>query len=79
MICLALFGCAKDPISTSASNNSGISVDKLFKHDGCTVYRFSDSGHNHYFTKCEKADSRTESMQSCGQNCTKVEEIEVKQ
>jgi hypothetical protein len=82
LICLVLFGCdnnEKEPISISTTDNQNIAVDKLFTHDGCIIYRFRDRGYNHYFTKCEKADSRTESMQGCGKNCIRAEEIEVKQ
>jgi hypothetical protein len=50
---LILSGCGqKDAQSTSQSSNPGISVDFLFEHDGCKLYRFNDNGHSVYYSKC---------------------------
>jgi hypothetical protein len=46
-------GCAEKPVSTAPSNNANISVDFLFEHDGCKVYRFMDDGYYRYFVKCK--------------------------
>lgn len=46
----SLFGCAKDPVSTSSTSNQSISVHLLFEHDGVKVYRFSDGGSYIYYT-----------------------------
>jgi len=34
------------------SDNATYSVDYLFEHEGCKVYRFEDHGHYVYFTNC---------------------------
>jgi len=64
-----LMGCGERPVSSSQSNNPRIQVDKLFDHDGCTVYRFDDAGRSRYFTKCATT-SNTSWTESCGKNCT---------
>jgi hypothetical protein len=46
---LYLVGCARDPVSTLRTDNNAVKVDKLFTHDGVTVYRFFDVGHHHYY------------------------------
>lgn len=41
------------PLTTrSSDNNRTYTVDYLFEHDGCKVYRFMDNGHYVYFTNC---------------------------
>jgi hypothetical protein len=64
---LTLAGCSK-PAETSTSVGREFVVDKLFTHEGCTVYRFNDGGNNRYFTNCQGSTSWTE---SCGKNCTR--------
>lgn len=49
---VSLNGCEVDAVSTSRTDNADVQVDKLFTHDGCTVYRFEDYGNHHYFVKC---------------------------
>jgi len=39
--------------STKAVNNKTYTVEYLFEHDGCKVYRFMDGGHFVYFTNCK--------------------------
>ena len=34
-------------------NNNTYSVEYLFEHDGCKVYRFRDNGQFIYFTNCK--------------------------
>lgn len=36
--------------------------------DGCTVYRFYDSGYKRYFTNCKGS---TEWRENCGKNCSR--------
>lgn len=38
--------------SKSSDNNKTYTVDYLFEHDGCKVYRFYDNGAYVYFTNC---------------------------
>jgi hypothetical protein len=64
---LALTGCSK-PAETSTSVGREFVVDKLFTHEGCTVYRFSDGGNKRYFTNC--SDSTTW-REGCGKNCNR--------
>ena len=59
VVALLLTGCAKDPISTSATDNAQFKLEALFTHDGCTIYRFMDNGYYHYWTNCKGTiDSR---------------------
>lgn len=55
---LALTGCSPNR-TPEASAAAGINyqVDRLFVHDGCTVYRFVDEHRNRYFTRCDSAVS----------------------
>lgn len=48
----ALSGCARDPVETSRTDNPGIVVEKLFEHEGCTMYRFQDAGNYVYYSDC---------------------------
>ena len=53
-----LAGCQSDRApEASAAVGVGYQVDRLFTHDGCTVYRFVDSSYNRYFTRCDGAAS----------------------
>lgn len=66
---LLLAGCTNDndPVSRSSTDNSQIPIDKMFTHEGCTIYRFDDAGHYHYWADCRGSVSST---QTCGRNCT---------
>lgn len=48
---LALSGCDKRPAESTVTVGQGFQVSRLFTTDGCTVYRFYDSG-TRYFTNC---------------------------
>lgn len=50
LLSFLLVGCAKDPLSTSRSDNPSFSPDLLFQHDGVKVYRFRDAGRYIYYT-----------------------------
>ena len=62
----ATTGCSKPP-ETSTKVGVDFQVDKLFTHEGCTVYRFNDVGYR-YFTNCKGA---VEWVESCGKGCTR--------
>lgn len=62
-----LTGCSK-PAETSTAVGREFVVDKLFTHEGCTVYRFEDSGYKRYFTNCNGSVNWQE---SCGKHCTR--------
>ena len=49
------YSCSvQSPLATSkADNNKTYSVEYLFEHDGCKVYRFMDKGNYVYFTNCK--------------------------
>ncbi len=36
-----------------SDNNTSYTVEYLFEHDGCKVYRFRDKGNYVYFTSCK--------------------------
>lgn len=69
---ILLTSCTKDSES-SQMHGSGFEVEKLFTHDGCTVYRFEDAMRLHYFTTCKGSVG---SYRTCGKNCTEQESIE---
>ena len=62
---LAVGGCGPvDPVATSPTNNPSVEVEELLTHEGCTVYRFRDSGspslllgkgQYHYYVHCRDA------------------------
>ena len=64
---LALVGCTK-PAEKSSSVGREFVVETLFTHEGCTVYRFYDSG-TRYFTNCNGA---TEWRESAGKSTRRV-------
>lgn len=60
LVLAALAGCEPGPQPIAASQTSnGYNVEKLFTHDGCTVYRFED-GRSRYFVRCANGDQRVE-------------------
>lgn len=59
LICCSCGG--KGTIQSVTDNIDNFDVQKLFKKDKCTVYRFWDMGDAHYFTDCgETISSITE-------------------
>lgn len=66
---VVLAGCGEKPVSTAPTDNAAIKVERLFDHDGCTVYRFYDAG-TRYFVKCRDGSTRTEWSESypCGKS-----------
>jgi hypothetical protein len=44
LVACLLVGCGADAVSTAHTDNAQINVERLFDHDGCTVYRFQDGG-----------------------------------
>lgn len=66
-------GCikAKKELSSSNTNNSEFSVELLFEHEGCKVYRFID-GRPHYYTRCGQTISTR--LENCGKGCTQERE-----
>lgn len=78
LLFIALFllaGCEKQPMSIESTENVDFKVEKLFTHDGCTVYRFYDY-RNHYYTDCRGRTTSTYST-SCGKGCTSTHYDEV--
>lgn len=59
---LWLTACKKDAEQTVQVGND-IRVEKLFTHEGCTVYRFFDNRYV-YYTNCQGSTQST-----CGKNC----------
>ena len=49
-----LLGCRNDALTESATDNHKYTVDLLFTHDGCRVYRFYDMRYR-YFVRCDGA------------------------
>ena len=69
-------GCNK-PAESDVRTGMGFTVERLFTHEGCTVFRFEDGGSNRYFTRCDgiAAQSTTTWQESCGRNCTRPVEV----
>lgn len=69
---LILIGCSKSipPIKIIETQNK-IKVSVLFTVDGCSVYRFEDSGRYRYFTNCHGSTMSTDSEQ-CGKTRCEV-------
>ena len=68
---VVLLGCQK-PAESSASAGVDFRIDRLFTHDGCTLYRFKDAGDLRYFSRCDGADSAEVSWhESCGKGCSR--------
>ena len=65
---LTLLAACGKPAETSTAVGKEFVVDKLFTHEGCTVYRFYDGGNSRYYTNCQGSTSWTE---QCGKGCTR--------
>ncbi len=66
LLCIPFTGCfVQQPVKEEITkNNQDYTVDYLFEHEGCKVYRFYDRGKYVYFTNCSgeaiaKTDSTT--------------------
>lgn len=67
---VALTACKKEAESTTPVGRD-FKVDKLFTHEDCTVYRFSDGGNLRYYARCGPDTSASTSWrESCGKGCT---------
>ncbi len=66
LLLATLAGCQGEAESTTRAG-SDFKVDRLFKVDGCTVYRFNDGGRARYFTNCAGS---TQWEEDCGKNCS---------
>lgn len=65
-----LLGCENDPVSVNSTTNPDVPVALLFENEGCKVYRFNDSGRNHYYANCEYSSSVMETQtEHCGKGC----------
>lgn len=71
---LLVGGCGGKAESSANTTNSEFTVEKLFEHEGCIVYRFSDAKTVH-FVKCTGfTTTTTAETQNCGKNCNRTEE-----
>lgn len=78
-VLLTTVSCKKsEPQATYHTSNKNYQVNKLFEHEGCTVYSFVD-GREHYYVRCkDREDSIISTFtQSCGKNCTRHLDSEV--
>lgn len=71
LLLATLAGCERQPVITTLTGN--FAVDKLFTVDGCSVYRFTDSGWPRYFTDCRGTAEWTE---PCGSDCYRPNGVE---
>lgn len=71
-LAVLLAGCGKEPERVERSTNPAIQVETLFRHDGCTMYRFEDGGRKHYFSRCGAvAETIGTHSELCGKRCTR--------
>jgi hypothetical protein len=64
-----LSGCkVKEPLKVTQTANVDYKVAFLFEHEGCRVYRFTDSYTGRYFTNCSGSTTWRE---GCGKNCSR--------
>ena len=65
-----LTACQK-PAESSATVGREFKVEKLFTHEGCTVYRFFDDRHV-YYTNCQGS-----TQSRCGKGCEQTVDTDV--
>jgi hypothetical protein len=58
-VAVLLSACQSDPIESSRTDNSEITVHKLFTHEGCTIYRFNDGGRIVHYASCQSSSDTT--------------------
>ena len=73
----ALQGCVEPPAAMRSiqTANPGYTVDLLFTHDGCSVYRFNDGPHPVYYADCRGSASTSQSV-ACGRGCVREETVQ---
>lgn len=69
LVTFSLAACSKSPLSVSVTNNPNFNVEKLFTVEGCSVFRFYDSGKSLYFSNCSGV---VQGYRSCGKACTEL-------
>ena len=65
-----LTACQKDA-QQSEYTGAGFRVEKLFTHEGCTVYRFHDD-RTVYYTNCKGS-----TQSNCGKNCEQTVDTDI--
>lgn len=66
-------GCVQKAQSNVVSSNPGVTVQKLFTTDSCTIYRFEDNGW-HYYAVCEGCTpTSVSSQEKRGKSSVEVE------
>lgn len=74
-----LTGCdqpKKTPEAASWTGN-GIEVQKLFTHEGCTIFKFYDEYRYRYYVVCDKAAKlQVIEQNNCGKSCEDVELVQ---
>lgn len=77
LLTLSFYSCyVEQPLTREPpKNNSTYTVEYLFEHDGCKVYRFRDDGNYVYFTNCngDVTSSKNDSTQAQVVNHIKAE------
>ena len=67
LVLLVVMGCqVSDGVSQQKTNNNDIKLVVLFVNEGCTVYRFYDAYHFHYYAVCKDGQVTTQSTQPAG-------------
>jgi hypothetical protein len=69
VILVVLVGCQKQ--SEEIVSQGEYKVEKLFTHEGCTVYRFHDAW-TVYYTNCK---GQAQSQHNCGNGCMKTDVV----
>jgi outer membrane biogenesis lipoprotein LolB len=70
-----LLACGVPAERSEQTTNQNVRVDRLFTHDGCTVYRFEDAGYFRYFVRCDNGSAHVEWTEGCGKNRTRSVDV----
>lgn len=70
LLSLVVAGCGNKGEQEKQSSNPNFNVTRLFTHEGCAVYRFSDVGAYRYYAVCG-GHASTDWTEGCGKGCTR--------
>lgn len=74
MLIVGLSACGRKAEGVAPTSNNNFEIEKLFTHEGCTMYRFEDV-YSRYFMICKDQPSQVEWQENCGKNCQRKVEI----
>lgn len=70
---VAITGCVKQSeYSEQVGPEKAYKIERLFTFEGCTIYRFNDSGRTIHYTNCKGS---TLESHSCGKSCSEETQV----